>query len=154
MLFQDLGNAKAHMSVFSGGMDKIPCTTKGGFGIVRNSPQLAEAVTNVIENFPVKPWEKRMSDIVSQFAYWFLTSTKLGTFWVISIGLLKGYSSLHTIIHWVRKNFLKAYTGVFTVNRVEYCPSILHLKAMALGVERSDRYFVDMLHEGRETFRE
>lgn len=58
------------------------------------------------------------------------------------------------IIHWVRKNFLKAYVGKFTVDRVSYRPSIYHLKAMVIGCQRSSKYFVDMLGESREKFRD
>jgi len=154
-LFQNIGHPRAHMSVYSGGCDKIPCTTKGGFGIVRNNEKIYKRVMSIISNLPEKPWEKRFKDLVSQFMYWFLTATKSGTFVVISLGLFKqGLASLWEIIHWVRKNFLKAYVGKFTLDRVSYRPSIYHLRAMVIGCQRSEKYFVDMLHDSREKFRQ
>lgn len=153
-MFQYLGHPRAHMSVYSGGMDKIPCTTKGGFGIVRHNLDIYHNVTNVINNFPSQTWSKRLSDLISQFLYWFLTTTKVGIFFVVCLGLSKGISTLWEQTHFIRKNFLKAYVGKFTVDRVSYRPSIYHLKAMVLGVQRSQRFQVDMLHESRAAFRE
>lgn len=154
-LFQNHGHKLAHMSVFSGGMDKIPCTTKGGFGVVRHNKEMHTKINNIIANFPDQTWEKRFSDIMSQWAYWFMTATKLGTFFVVCYGFfVKKMTNLAAISHLIRKTFLKAYVGVFTVGRVSYRPSVLHLKAMKLGVERAQKMDVDMLHEGRETFRE
>jgi hypothetical protein len=108
----------------------------------------------VINAFPGKSWENRLKDLVSQFMYWLLTATKFGTFCVVTLGLFKqNLCSLWEITHWVRKNFLKAYVGAFTLDRVSYRPSIYHLKAMVIGCQRSGKYFVDMLHESRKKFR-
>lgn len=153
-LFQYHGHPRAHMSVFSGGCDKIPCTTKGGFGIVRHNMKIHEKIMNIINALPEKPWGNRFKALVSQFSYWFLTATKSGTFIVVALGLFsQGLGSIWEIIHWVRKNFLKAYVGKFTLDRVSYRPSIYHLKAMVIGCKRSGKYFVDMLHDSREKFR-
>jgi len=154
-VYQYHGHPLAHMSVFSGGMDKIPCTTKGGFAIVRHSvPSLSKGVENVILNFPEPDWGKRLKDLASQWGYWFLISTKLGCFCIMVYGLLfKGFRHIHVISQYARSNFLKAYVGKFTVDRISWCPSIYHLKSMLIGIRRTDKYWVDMLHESRQAFR-
>merc|ERR1719150_1666714 len=155
-VYQHHGHPLAHMSVFSGGMDKIPCTTKGGFAIVRhNLPKLAQGVESVILGFPEPEWGKRLKDLVSQWAYWFLVSTKLGCFFILFYGLVvKGLQHLHVIAQFIRTNFLKAYVGKFTVDRISWCPSIYHLKSMLIGIRRTDKFWVSMLHESRQAFRE
>jgi len=155
-VYQHHGHPLAHMSVFSGGMDKIPCTTKGGFAIVRhNLPKLAQEVENVILGFPEPEWGKRLKDLVSQWAYWFLVSTKLGCFFILFYGLvIKGLQHLHVIAQYIRSNFLKAYVGKFTLDRISWCPSIYHLKSMLIGIRRTDKFWVNMLHESRQNFRD
>jgi len=153
-LFQSHGHPRAHMTVFSGGMDKIPCTTKGGFGVVRHNKDLGRRVQGVIENFPDKTWHKRLSDLLSQCAYWYVTATKFGTTSIMLLGqFYHGHNCIADTVHWIRNNFLKAYVGKFTVDRVEWRPSEYHLLSMILGIERAERTDVEMLHRARARFR-